>query len=77
MSSEDPNKQKNAKKVLDLMEKGRHWVLVVRFSFAFTLTNTQPCAMHNRRQLRGGRALYHSDFNLWINTISPPTNIGS
>ncbi|KAJ7108325.1 DUF21-domain-containing protein [Mycena epipterygia] len=29
MSSEDPKEQKNATKVLALMEKGRHWVLVV------------------------------------------------
>ncbi|KAJ7264478.1 hypothetical protein B0H12DRAFT_1101873 [Mycena haematopus] len=28
-SSEDENEQKNAKKVLALMQKGRHWVLVV------------------------------------------------
>ncbi|KAF7358684.1 CAMK CAMKL CHK1 protein kinase [Mycena sanguinolenta] len=28
-SSTDENEQKNAKKVLDLMQKGRHWVLVV------------------------------------------------
>jgi metal transporter CNNM len=37
MFSEGANKQKNAKKVLDLMQRGRHWVLVVvRFSSAFT-----------------------------------------
>lgn len=29
-SSEDPIEQRNAKKVLQLMTKGRHWVLVVR-----------------------------------------------
>ncbi|KAJ7108335.1 hypothetical protein C8R44DRAFT_636674 [Mycena epipterygia] len=29
MSSEDPNEKKNAKKVLALMKRGRHWVLVV------------------------------------------------
>jgi len=29
MSSSDPTEQKNAKKVLQLMQKGRHWVLVV------------------------------------------------
>jgi metal transporter CNNM len=29
-SSEDPNEQRNAQKVLHLMSKGRHWVLVVR-----------------------------------------------
>ncbi|KAJ7663470.1 hypothetical protein B0H17DRAFT_1211647 [Mycena rosella] len=28
-SSKDPNEQRNAEKVLALMEKGRHWVLVV------------------------------------------------
>ncbi|KAJ7864168.1 hypothetical protein B0H13DRAFT_2564167 [Mycena leptocephala] len=28
-SSEDPNEQRNAQKVLHLMSKGRHWVLVV------------------------------------------------
>lgn len=29
-SSDDPVEKKNAKKVLALMQKGRHWVLVVR-----------------------------------------------
>jgi metal transporter CNNM len=29
-SSEDPIEQRNANKALQLMSKGRHWVLVVR-----------------------------------------------
>jgi metal transporter CNNM len=32
-ASEDPNKQRNAKRVLQLFSKGRHWVLVVRRSW--------------------------------------------
>ncbi|KAJ6511678.1 hypothetical protein DFH09DRAFT_1100427 [Mycena vulgaris] len=46
MSSEDPNKQKNAKKVLDLMEKGRHWVLVIGASFAVVALSTTAICEH-------------------------------